>query len=124
MDRTTLLVVLAILVVGCEGSNSRNASGEVLSPRDRLVAAQKIGDPFKRDSALVQVSERAAEARDVATVTEALAGIGDSFKRDAAAESCALKLAEKGDPGAAKVAEIISDVYRRDAVLTKVASVK
>lgn len=122
MNRTSLLVALCVLVVGCEGSNS--GSGKLLSPRDRLIAAQKIGDTFKRDAALVEVSERAAEARDVATVTEALTGIGDSFKRDAAAEFCALELAEEGDPGAAKVAEIIGDVYRRDAVLAKVASTK
>jgi hypothetical protein len=88
----------------------------------RLEAAQGISTLAKRDDALVQLAQDAADGGNGEVVKKAVALIQNVSTRDDAAFSAALRLAKsaKGDDAVA-VAKMIMSLDRRDEALARIA---
>jgi hypothetical protein len=87
----------------------------------RLEAALKIQNVFDRDPALAGVAKDAAKVGWAKLVTKAVAAVGPLNKDDVAAE-CAAELAKAGQRQAAlEVAQMINNIFTRDATLKKLA---
>lgn len=121
MRFVSLLLCLAVLLAGCDGSG-KNTKRE-RSLEERLDAALAITDANVRGSTLTVVAKDAAEAGNAEVVKKAVAGIPDTKVLDRAAQNCARKLADKGHHEAAnEVAKMISDQKLRDNVLRILAA--
>jgi len=87
----------------------------------RLEAALKIQVVFDRDPALARVAKDAAGAGWAKLVTKAVAAVGPLNKDDVAAD-CAAELAKAGQRKAAvEIAQMINNIFKRDATLKKLA---
>src|ERR1043165_3888440 len=121
--RTLLLAVLmAAAAFGCA---KRIQVATPTPPSDlsaRLRAAEAITFPSNRDSALAAVARDAAKSGNIPVLKKALGGMVFINTKDAAAAQCADILIEgKQLAAATEVANTITFINNRDAVLQKIA---
>jgi hypothetical protein len=118
--RMSSIILGLAFVAGCAQEPRPPQTPEQLN--GRMEAAGKIANLSEKSDAYKVIAVDAADSGVVDVVVKAIDGIPNISTRDDAAETCALKLMKRGDTKAATtVAEKISNLAKKNEVLSKIA---